>query len=110
MIQELNINNFDTPWADTEWKNFRNSLSEVLNSNTCTVTFDKKNGDERVMTCTLQRDLMPVKEVVEGEAKKPRVLKNPDNTLSVYDLNAKGYRSFVVRNVKAVTFEVADEQ
>ena len=106
--QSLRIDNFDNPWEEMEWKNFRNSLSEVLTFNTCTVTFIKKNGDERVMTCTLQPELLPTKVIVEGEEKKPKVLKDPLNSLPVYDINAKGWRSFIVKNIKAVTFEVKE--
>jgi len=93
-------------WGDDEWVTFRTSLKTFLKENVCEVTFLKKNGDQRIMTCTLDDKLLPVVEVVEGaEAKKPRVLKNPENTLSVYDTNAKGWRSFVIKNVKAVTYE-----
>jgi hypothetical protein len=93
-------------WNDDEWVTFRTSLKTFLKNNICEVTFLKKNGDQRIMTCTLDDKLLPVVEVVEGaEAKKPRVLKNPENTLSVYDTNAKGWRSFVIKNVKAVTYE-----
>lgn len=107
--QSLRINNFDNPWEAMEWRNFRNSLSEVLTYNTCTVTFIKKNGDERVMTCTLQPSLLPVKVVTEGEEKKPKVLKDPFNSLPVFDLNANAWRSFIVRNVKEVSFEVKEK-
>ena len=37
----------------------RNDLIEKLVSNEIVVTFNKLNGDERVMTCTLQQDKIP---------------------------------------------------
>jgi len=93
-------------WDDAEWLTFRDNLKGFLNDRVAEVTFIKKNGDERVMTCTLDPALLPevpVVEAVQGvEPKKPRVLKNPNNTLAVYDTNAKGWRSFVVKNVTAV--------
>jgi len=99
-------------WNDDEWVTFRTSLKTFLKENVCEVTFTKKDGDQRIMTCTLDDKLLPVVEVVEDaepkkpkKPKKPRVLKNPNNTLSVYDINAKGWRSFVIKNITAVTYE-----
>lgn len=90
-------------WEHDDWLTFRSHLAETLATNTAEVTFIKKDGDERVMTCTLNPELLPAKVVKEGEEKKPRVIKNPENSLPVYDINAKGWRSFIVKNVKAVS-------
>lgn len=106
MKQEWTIN----ATTDEGWLSFRTTLKDLLHKNVAEVTFTKKNGDQRVMTCTLDDKLLPVVEVVESaEPKKPRVLKNPNNTLSVYDINAKGWRSFVVKNVTAVSYEDAGQ-
>ena len=40
--------------------------------------------------------------IKEGEEKKERVMKNPENSLAVYDTKAEGWRSFVIRNIKSV--------
>lgn len=52
------------------------------------VTFTKTNGDKREMICTLVPSVLPVQETIT-ETKKS----NPD-VCSVWDLEAKGWRSF----------------
>ena len=97
-------------WNDDEWVTFRGNLKTFLKEHVCEVTFTKKDGDQRIMTCTLSNDILPVVELEEGaEPKKPRILKNPNNSLAVYDTNAKGWRSFVVKNVTAVSYETNAE-
>ena len=104
MKQQLQISKVNN---ETELVAFRDAMKGILKEGVAEVTFTKKDGDQRIMTCTLDNTLLPVVELVEGvEPKTPRVLKNPNNTLSVYDINAKGWRSFVVENVTAVTYEV----
>jgi hypothetical protein len=58
------------------------------------------------MTCTLNPELLPTKVVTEGEEEKPtRTIKNPNNSLPVYDINAEGWRSFVIKNVTQVLYK-----
>jgi hypothetical protein len=68
-----------------------------------TVTFNKKDGAERVMTCSLQPELLPPAPVKESTTSK----KENNNIISVYDLNAQGWRSFIVKNVTNVTLELS---
>jgi len=93
-------------WNDEDWTTFRTVLKHELQSKTAEVTFTKLNGDVRVMTCTLNPALLPVKVVTEGEEEKPaRTIKNPNNSLAVYDINAEGWRSFVIKNVTQVLYK-----
>ena len=69
-----------------------------LKAGVCTVTFNKINGDERVMKCTLKEDLMPVTEV-ERSTKPQRHVR--EETLSVWDVNKEGWRSYRIANVTA---------
>jgi len=92
----------DQNWTDEEWNSFRSQVKDVLVKDIVEVTFTKINGDERVMTCTLQPDNLPEVVLKEGEEKKERVIKNPENSLAVYDTKAEGWRSFVIRNIKSV--------
>ena len=71
----------------------RDQIIEQLKNNEVVVTFNKVNGDERVMTCTLQEDKLP-----PIPTAKPQKKINPD-VVSVWDLNAEGWRSFRVENV-----------
>lgn len=64
------------------------NLKELLKTNVVEVVFTKVNGDKRVMTCTLQPSFLPE----EVETEKTR--KQNDDVLSVWDIDANGWRSF----------------
>jgi hypothetical protein len=74
----------------------REMLKKVLEENIVSVTFNKVDGTERVMQCTMMKDvvpsLIPLKEGVE-----PRKV-NP-NVLNVWDIDKRDWRSFRVANV-----------
>ena len=65
------------------------SSSRAARSAPVTVTFLKKDGSERVMNCTLQEEV-----AVKVEKKTDRVKQVNEDVLPVYDLDAKGWRSF----------------
>jgi Fe2+ transport system protein B len=76
----------------------REALLASLGAEICKVVFTKKDGTERTMRCTrdLQRALhapIPKNENFED---------NPD-VIRAYDLEAEGWRSFIVANVKSAT-------
>jgi WYL_2, Sm-like SH3 beta-barrel fold len=73
----------------------RDELKQTLQSNRVIVAFTKADGSERVMTCTLKPDLLPLK-----EAEKTRKAYNSEHTLRVWDLEKQAWRSFVVSSVK----------
>jgi len=77
----------------------RETLLEILQADTPTVTFTKQNGDERVMRCTLREDLVPA---TKGNLGRPENL----NVIRVFDLDLNSWRSFKVASVKAVTSSV----
>lgn len=79
------------------------TLKEQLKSNVLSVTFTKKNGDERNMICTLMADKIPAVEVKEGVEKKERA-ENRD-VMAVYDTDADGWRSFRLDSVKNISVE-----
>ena len=82
----------------------KDKIIEQLLSNEMVITFNKVNGDERVMTCTLKPELLPAQKVTEN--KKEPSAKQLEN-IGVYDLNANAWRSFKVANVTNV--QVADD-
>lgn len=72
-------------------------LKAKLSEGVVKVTFKKVNGDLRIMDCTTKADLIPppttpAKPVQVSEETKERVVR-------VYDVNANGWRSFVLANV-----------
>lgn len=74
----------------------RDVILDALSSDVVDITFTKKDGTERVMRCT--RDL--------NRAPHAPIPKNPDHVdndeiIRAYDLEAEGWRSFIVSNVKS---------
>jgi hypothetical protein len=66
---------------------------EMLHKDVYQVTFNKLDGDQRVMTCTLAAHYLPEHKDGTGQIVKetnPAEAKN----VTVWDLNAKGWRSF----------------
>ena len=76
----------------------RDELKQMLQENQCEVTFTKVDGSVRVMPCTLKSDLLPVIETKTEKAVKKENL----DTLSVWCLDKKEWRSFRVANVQTV--------
>lgn len=97
------MNNINVPaptadWSETDWEKFRDWLKGMLQVGEATVTFTKKDGTERVMRCSLSPNDLPPIELKEG--KKER--KQPTDSLAVYDLDAKDWRSFIIKSIKSV--------
>ena len=76
-------------------------LLEMLQKGVVEVTFDKLNGEERVMSCTLLADLLP--ETKRGEPLSETEKKNvKSENIVVWDVKAQGWRSFRYDRVKCV--------
>lgn len=74
----------------------REHIVERLKSSVATVTFTKVDGSQRVMTCTLQKKYLPE----EYQNREGEMLTEVEgNTVSVWDVNASGWRSFRVSSV-----------
>ena len=75
----------------------KNDLSELLRNGKLEVSFIKKDGNSRLMLCSLEEKyLPPMMEDAETVTKD-----NPD-VLSVWDMENNGWRSFHVSKVKEV--------
>lgn len=78
----------------------KENLVDTLRHNIVTVTFTKVDGTERVMKCTLMSEHVPNAPKTNGEV----VLKETSsNTISVWDTDASGWRSFRVDNIKSIS-------
>lgn len=76
-------------------------LNSQLKESTLVVTFDKLNGEERVMTCTKNWNVIP-------QEHRPKTDKEPaKGNVTVWDTNAQGWRSFKYDRLKKV--EVKNE-
>lgn len=79
----------------------RDGLIDILRHNVATVTFTKVNGEERVMKCTLLSEHIPNAPKQNGELVVEE--KSTSNNVSVWDVDANGWRSFRVENVKSIS-------
>jgi len=78
----------------------RLELQKQLHKEILEVTFTKVNGEERIMNCTLIEGITPpITTVIKEDAPERKV--NLD-IMSVWDVDAKGWRSFRVENIKRV--------
>ena len=63
------------------------------------VTFTKINGDKRVMECTLHRKVLP-QATKKDPLTETKVRELNEEVVSVWDVNAQGWRSFRIANVE----------
>lgn len=76
-------------------------LKAQLEQNVLVVDFTKLNGDKRVMTCTLREDIKPAATKTDTMSQK-KVREISDAVVSVWDVNAKGWRSFRYDRINSV--------
>lgn len=96
---------------------FKPWLVSHLKYGPVTVTFTKKDGTDRVMSCTLNEELITklsepapssnLGEILKDMPKKERRVN--EDILPVYDLDAKSWRSFRWDSVKNVQFSIGDD-
>lgn len=99
-------------WTEENWSEMREWLKGLMEDNVVTVVFTKKDGTERVMRCTTNPELVP-QVVHETNTSNPidfptvkKERKINMNTLVAYDLAKSDWRSFVVKSVKSVAFDL----
>lgn len=80
----------------------RQATIDNLRAKEMVVHFTKKNGEERIMTCTLRPDFIPQDSMPKGTTKKEPKPLAEQTACSVYDVEAKGWRSFLWDNVTEI--------
>ena len=85
------------------------NLKEQLQNGVVTVVFEKTDGTERTMRCTLSDLYVPqvepqVLSEYDGNVPKPARVLN-DSVQAVWDIDAGGWRSFRLDSVKQVLSE-----
>ena len=114
--------------SEKEFKLFQKWLKSHLAAGKVTVTFTKKDGEERVMECTTSPSLVPptpLKEAIEDHLAQLQHLSNTDNPIdfpkpkrekkknddvcSVYALDVNAWRSFRWDSIKTVSFTFGEE-
>lgn len=82
--------------------------SDVMNelkSGIAVIEFKKVNGEYRKMQCTLSENYLPAQNDLEEVVQKK--IPNPE-VLAVFDIEAKGWRSFRWTNLETVNGVIFD--
>jgi hypothetical protein len=87
---------FDFSDAET-----RNWLKNLLKSEVVTLTFTKKDGTQREMVATLSESRIPSS---EKSSESVGTRKYSDEAQPVYDIEAKGWRSFRWDSISKLEF------
>ena len=77
----------------------KENVISSLKEQVCKVVFTKANGDTRVMHATLKESMLPQQTDIEEQVQKKSKKPNP-NVLAVFDVEAKGWRSFRWDSIK----------
>ena len=100
-----NIETKDGAWysqaSEEERQVFREWIMGVLRMHDTEVEFVKTDGTLRKMSATLRPGVVVVTESKTGRVKK----ENPE-VCSVWDIEAKGWRSFRFDKVKSIRFDL----
>jgi hypothetical protein len=100
---QIKINPPNSEWTDEQWQDFRSWIVSHLKEGKVVVEFTKKDGSYRKMTCTLKPNLLPlVEKINESTITKKENL----DIISVFDMEAQAWRSFIVKNVQNVSFDL----
>lgn len=95
---KVEINHNDDTFVDSIVS--REELKDELAKGVCRVVFEKQDGTDRTMHCTLSEDFVPVMDTFGVASKRA---KNPD-VLAVWDTDNNGWRSFRFDSIKSVTY------
>jgi len=79
----------------------RDTILTDLREYVMEVTFNKQNGEQRVMRCTLRPDLLPPTYSKDITEEKKFHAENT-NVISAWDMQKRGWRSFRIDSVKFV--------
>lgn len=85
----------------------RDWLRVLLTERTVSLTFTKKNGENRVIQATLNSKLIPNSENSVGNTKKRKI---SEEAQPVYDVEAKGWRSFRWDSISGIEFSLNDKE
>ena len=78
---------------------FKPWLNSILTDEIVQVTFEKSDGTDRIMKCTLKEEL-----VTPYEKKTNRTRKQNEDVCVVFDTDKQEWRSFRYDTVKSVSF------
>ena len=83
----------------------KNWLRSLLKESVVSITFTKKDGDERVIKATLKEDLIPFDMFPKGTSTR----KKSEESQSVFDVEKDEWRSFRWDSIKGFNFSIGEE-
>lgn len=78
----------------------KNNIVHMLQNNVVTVKFQKVDGSERIMKCTLLPEYLPAS---SNTGTKVLLQEDASNNISVWDVEMNGWRSFRVNSVTSIS-------
>jgi hypothetical protein len=103
MVRGKLMDNSYTQMSKKDQKIFRKWVKGILQRETATLTFQKKDGTMRVMVASLREEDMP-----SYEKKTESVRKVNDEVLSVVDLEKNEWRSFRFDSIRKIEFTLGE--
>jgi hypothetical protein len=103
MVRGKLMDNSYTQMSKKDQKIFRKWVKGILQRETATLTFQKKDGTIRVMVASLREEDMP-----SYEKKTESVRKVNDEVLSVVDLEKNEWRSFRFDSIRKIEFTLGE--
>ena len=81
----------------------RDDIISKLREGVVRVNFTKKDGSVRDMMCTLVQSSIPQEMQPKGEGSDVT-----ESVIRAFDVNAKGWRSFIVENINSIEFPIKE--
>ena len=106
MIDLTNSDDF----SDEQWLQVAEWIRGVIVHGSTTVVFTKKDGTVRTLVGTTDPALLPDPILVENAGESKPARKTNPETVTIWDLENAGWRSFNVRTVKSVTLSLLAQQ
>jgi hypothetical protein len=92
--------------TEKEFKLFKKWLKGHLAYGPTSVTFLKKDGSERVMNCTTNKEYIPLS-LQESSSDSQKIKKKNEDVIPVFDIESQAWRSFRWDSIKSVSFTLS---
>jgi sorbitol-specific phosphotransferase system component IIA len=87
----------ETSWDDYKEESAKSYLRDLLKENEVLITFQKNDGTERKMLCSLNENKIPEEKKAKGTGKKINT-----EVLPVFDIEKQEWRSFRYDSIKFI--------
>lgn len=77
----------------------RDTVLTDLRNNVVEVHFIKENGEQRVMKCTLKKNMLPARYAMEDEGEERAFHGKNPQVIAAWSINDNGWRSFRIESV-----------